>query len=170
MGSISKNIALLAIGFWLGCCVLFAAVVAPTLFNNDITQGLSREMAGAITGAILRRIYFISYICLGVSNFFLLAICFGEAKKVKGPRRALLFCIIALSLSAANQFLVTDQIQKAKVEMTNPGSNDVTVLKQKFDRWHQASTVVYSIAVGCGIIAAIFLLAPVATGKSRGGK
>jgi len=167
VGSFSKNVALLAIGFWLGCTILFAAVVAPTLFNKDVTLGMSVSMQGAIIGAILRRIYFLSYICIGVASSFLLVSSLREGKGASGPRRAFILCVFVLGLNAANDLWVLDRINKVKVQMANGG--DQAHLHQEFENWHKASTAIYGCAVLFGSVAAALLL-PSVSGRSRKSK
>ncbi len=168
MGSFSKNAALLTLGFWLGCAIMFAAVVAPALFNPDVASGLSRPMAGAISGAILRRIYVITYACGGLAIFFLLIASFGELKGAKGPRRALIFCVLLIGLNALNDLWIHDRINKIRVSMANPDTGKAETLREEFDRWHQVSTWVYGCAVLFGALAAISLLPGAAAGKSGG--
>jgi len=168
MGNFSKNIALLILGFWLGCAVLFAAVVAPTLFNPDVASGLTRSMAGAISGAILRRVFIITYICLGISLLFLLMASFGGVSK--GARRAFVLCILALGLNAINDLWILDRLNKIKLQKTNATETKVeTSLQKDFDYWHKISTGVYGGEVFFGALAAIFLL-PTGSGSGSGGK
>ncbi len=167
MGSISKNVALLTLGFWLGCAVLFAAVVAPTLFNPDVASGLTRNMAGAISGAILRRVFFITYICGGVAIFFLFLASLGGAGNVKGARRALVLCILMLGLNAINDLWILDRLNKLKLQKTNATGTKVETLQKDFDYWHKISIGVYGSAVFFGAMAAIFLLPAGSGGKSR---
>jgi hypothetical protein len=166
MGSFSKNIALLAIGLWLGAVALFAAVVAPTLFNTDVAF-LSRDMAGAISGAILRRIYLLTYLCIGLAAFFLTVCSFGEAKGARGPRRALLLCLLLLGLNAANDIWIHGHISRLRLQMANMEPGQAHGLKKQFDTWHKTSVWIYSSSLACGTLAALFLLPSVAGGKSR---
>ena len=157
--------ALLALGFWLGCALFFAAVVAPTLFNPDVVSGLSRSMAGAISGAILRWFFYITYICIGVSIFFLLIASFGNASK--GARRALVLCVLVLSLNAVNDLWLRDRLNKIKLQKTNASEAKAEVLQKDFDYWHNISVGVYGGAVFFGALSAIFLLP---AGAGSGGK
>ncbi|MBI4024795.1 MAG: DUF4149 domain-containing protein [Verrucomicrobia bacterium] len=167
MGNFSKNAALLALGLWLGCALLFAGVVAPTLFNPNVVSGLSASMAGAISGAILRRIYVITYAGAGVAAFFLLIACLGEAKGARGPRRALILCTLALAFNATNDLWIHDRINKARVEMGNTDGHRAEGLRATFNQWHKASRWVYGITVGCGALAAVLLLPPASPGKPK---
>ena len=178
MSSFSKNVALLLLGFWLGCSIFFVAVVAPTLFQKQeaheeephpgiVSGGLSTEMAGAISGSILRRIYLITYVAVGTATFFLLLASFGDAKWAKGPRRALVFCILVLGLNAANDLWIHDRINKIKLQMTNPDGSRKESFQQQFKQWHEASRWVYGAATLSGLLGAILLLPSVAGAKSK---
>ena len=166
MGSFSKNMALLLIGFWLGSAVLFAAVVAPTLFNPNVVSGLSPSMAGAISGAILRRIYLITYICIGTSTFFLIMASLGE-KDARGPRRALLLCILILGLNALSDLWILDRMNKVKLAKANAPFSEIGSLQKEFDRWHQISLWVYGGTILLGGLSAILLLPSVSGGRSK---
>jgi len=168
MSGFSKNVALLALGFWLGCAVWFTVAVAPTLTNPAVASGLSHSMADAISGAILRRIYLATYIGVGIAAFFLLIASFGEGKGAWGPRRALILCLLALGLNAMNDVLIHDWINKVKVEMANPKGNEMETLHRKLNQWHKASTWIYYGTMACGGLAAILLLPSGGRGKSRG--
>ncbi len=166
MGSFSKNLALLAIGFWLGCAILFSIVVAPTLFNQDVTLGLSDSMRGAIVGAILRRIYFITYICIGVGASFLLICVFREGKHASKPRWALILCALLLGLNFLSDRWVLPKINKLKIQMTN---SDQPQVHKEFQNWHKISTALFGSAIVCGAGAAAFLL-PSSSGRSKKSK
>lgn len=178
MGSFSKNVALFAIGFWLGCCVLFAVVVAPTVFypdgkNNEVhagtaTRSISKDVAGGITGKILKSVYLIGYISLGTATFFLLAASFGDPKISKGPRRALVLCVLALALNGASDWYISNKMNKIRIQQVNTDSSEVVALKKAFDQWHKASEIVYGGAVLCGLGAALFLLPAAHTSKAGG--
>lgn len=178
MGSFSKNVALLALGFWLGCVILFGAVVAPTIFSPDFTpgaepehtgvlSGLSHDVAGAIIGTILRRIYLITYGAIGVAVFFLLMASFGEAKGAKGPRRALVLCLFVLAFNALNDYWITHKMSKIRLQMVNNSKETKQMLKKDFDSWHKVSTRVYGTAVVFGLMATGLLLPSMAAGKSK---
>lgn len=192
MPSFSKNVALFTLSFWLGGVVLFAVVIAPILFNTNILGdsihsatgifsesrgsdlnygvlggGLSHNMAGAISGAILRRIYLITYLCVGIATVFLLIASLGEAKGAKGPRRALILCFLILGLNALNDRWILDRINKVKLEMANSPDIQALSLRKQFGRWHQISMWVYSGATLCGFVGVLFLLPSVAGGKSK---
>lgn len=165
MGSFFKNAALLALGFWLGCTVFFSAVVAPTLFNPEVTSGLSRSMAGAISGAILRRIHFITYACIGLSAFFLLLACLGEAKGAAGPRRALVLCLLILGLNTVHDRWILARMNKIKLEMSNaPTETAAATHRAQFNRWHQYSTWTFGAAMIFGTFS-VFSLLPSVTGS-----
>jgi len=177
MGSFSKNMALLALGFWLGCTIFFAAIVTPMLFNQGMEGplgGINRDVAGAIVGALLPQIFTLTYACIGVALLFLIMASISDAKGSKGPRRALIFCILVMSLNAVNHLWILEKVHMIKLKMVNPDGTKATNLKKEFDQWHTASTGVYSGAVVCGLIGALCLL-PAATpaksaGKSKSGK
>ncbi len=167
VGSFSKNVALLAIGFWLGCAVLFGAVVAPTLFNPDVASGLSSSMAGAITGAILRRIHLITYVSIGLATFFLLMCSFGEAKGARGPRWAVLLCLLVLALNAANAEWIHRHLNRIKVDLANAPKTEKAGFHREFMMWHKRSVWVYAATTACGALAAILLVPSVARGQGR---
>lgn len=167
MGSFSKNLALLALGFWLGAAVLFAAVVAPTVFNPEVASGLSRNMAAAITSAILRRVYLLTYVTVGIATFFLLVASFGDAKGARGPRRALILCFLVLGLNAVSDLWIVNHMNKIRVQMANAEDGNVANFKSEFDKWHKISTGVYGTAVVFGLVGALFLLPSVSAGKSQ---
>ena len=160
MAGLSKNLALLLLGFWLGCAVLFALIITPTLFNPEVASGLSKEMAGAIAGAILRRIYLITYVCIGLAAVFLFIAFLGEARAGKGLRYALGLCILVLALNAVSHLWILDKIYKIKLEINNSLGPDSVALSEKFKWWHKTSTIVYGSAVVCGALGAIALLLP----------
>ena len=174
MGSFSKNVALLVLGFWLGVVVLFAAVVAPTLFpkktvqseaeHMNVVSGLSKDVAGAIAGSILRKIYLITYGCSAVAGFFLFLAWFGESKGAAGPKRALVLTLILLGLNITNDLWLRDKMAKIKLAMAN--SPETPTLKVEFNRWHQVSMYVYGGTMLCGAIAA-FCLLPSFAGAGR---
>jgi hypothetical protein len=173
MGSFSKNMALLALGFWIGCAYLFAGVIAPMLFDQSIEGplgGLNRDVAGSIVTAILPRIYKLTYVCVGIAVLFLFMACFSEAKGAKGPRRALILCILLLGLNAANHLWILDKVHHIKLAMVNPDGTKSSTLKKEFDQWHTISTWTYGAAGICGIIAAACLLPAAVPAKSSGGK
>ena len=169
MGSFSKNVALVALGFWMGCAILFVAVVAPTIFNADVASGLSRDMAASISSAILRRVYTITYIVVGIAAFFLLMASFAD-RGARGPRRALILCLLILGVNAFSHLWVVDKMNKIRVQMANVEQGSVPALKETFNKWHKASEVIYGTAVAFGLLASALLLpGGVAgkTGKSR---
>ena len=179
MGSFSKNIALLALGFWLGCCILSAVVVAPTVFypngksSDDVHAAgttnsmISKEVAGSIMGKIFKRVYLIGYITLGTSIFFLLAASFGDPKIAKGPQRALVLCVLALGLNLASDWWISDQIYKVRSQIANADVSEGPRLKKTLDQWHEASKYVSGAAVLFGIGAAICLLPAAHGGGSK---
>ena len=166
MAPLSRNLALLALAFWLGVSVLFSAVVAPTLFDPDVTSGLSRDMAGAINTAVLRRVYLITYICGGLSAF-LLVVCFVlERGGSPAPKRAFVLCLLLLVCNAANDIWIHRHLSRIRLEMANSQAAHQGSLKARFDRWHKASVWVFSAGLGAGSLAILLLLAP---GKGGGG-
>ena len=167
MGGFYKNIALVALGFWLGCAILFVAVVAPVLFNPDVTSGLSREMAGAIAGAIIGRIYLITYICIGTSAFFILLALWSMG--FYGNKRLLytfILCLTVLGLNIASDLWIRPQLYKIRLEITN-STGSSTALQEKFKKWHTFSEWTYGAAVGCGLLGTILLIPSGWGGKTR---
>ena len=148
--------------------VFFAAVVAPALFDRNVAEGLSPAMAGAISGAILRHIYRITYATLGSALVFLFVAWIADFKGGKGVRRAFFLCALALGLNAAGHLWVLDRINEIKVRRENPGRAQAVDIQREFDRWHQISKSVYAAAAACGALAALSLLpAGAAVGKPR---
>jgi len=175
MNSFSKNTALLALGLWLGCAIFFPAVVVPTLFNLDGAEdnpggvvGLSRPMAGAINGHLLRKLYVITYVEISVAIFFLGVASFGQGGGI-WPRRALALCVLVLGLNALNDLWIHDRITKLQLGITNAPSGEAGALQKEFDLWHRASTGVYGGAVLVAGIAACCLI-PADTGGRSAGK
>lgn len=166
MDGFSKKLALLLLGLWLGGAIFFAAVVAPALFDHNVAEGLSPAMRGAISGAILRQIYRLTYVVLGSALFFLLIAWMAESKGGKGARRAFFLCALALGLNAASHLWVLDRINKVKVRRENPGAAQAADIEREFQRWHRISKGVYAAAAACGALAAIFLL-PAAAGAGK---
>ncbi len=158
MGAFSKNAALLALGLWLGCAIFFGAVAAPTIFNPDVAGGVDRGVLGAISGAMLRRVYFITYITIGIATFFLLIASIGESKGAKGTRWALVLCLLVLGINAISDLWIANKLNKLKMGMTNSHSSEATALKMEFDSWHARATWIYQAAVLCGGLGAILLL------------
>jgi hypothetical protein len=169
MGSFSKNVALLLLGFWLGCAIFLAFVVARgALFNPDVAIGLTPEMISSIIRAILRRTFLITYISIGISVLFLTMACLGEARGAKGPQRALMLCLIILSLNAVNDLWIMNQTNKVQLAMQNTlDTSKKDTLKLEFKKWHKISTSVFGTAVVLGTIAALCLLPSAAAPKGK---
>jgi hypothetical protein len=171
MGSFSKNLALLLIGVWLGMALFFGAAVAPTVFNNDVAVGISREMRGAITGSLIRLIFKATYIFLGGAIFFLMVTSFGESRGAKGPRRALLCCILALGLNALDHLWIAEKMTKLRLQIDNPNPGASTaVLQAEWDGWHKKSEYVYKGAVIFGFLGGLLLLPSAAPAKASKGR
>jgi hypothetical protein len=167
----TKNAALFALSALLGCLFFFMLVVDPTLSNPNVTgDGLSFGMHGAISGAIMRRVYPITYGAGGVAAFFLLLASFGSAPSVRGCRRALILTVLLLGCNAANDLYITKRIHKARLQLSNP--DQARPSREEYRRWQQASTVAFASTAACCLLGVIFLLpagsAPKAKGK--GGK
>lgn len=167
MAPLSRNLALFTLAFWLGVAVLFSAVVAPTLFDPDVASGLSRDMAGAINTALLRRVYLITYICGGLAAF-LLAVCWVlERGGSPSPKRAFGLCLLLLLGNVANDVGIHHRLSRIRVEMTNPTAHSLADLKASFDRWHKTSVWVFTASLAFGSLAILLLLPPGNSGGAR---
>jgi len=154
--------ALLAIGFWIGCATFFL-LVTQILFNPDIVVGVSREIAGSISAAVLRRVFWITYLTGGTALFFLIVASFSGGK---WPRRALALCVLLLGLNALNDLWILDRLNKIKLQKTNSG--ETPALKAQFELWHNISIGVYGAGMVMGGLAALCLLpAAGAPGKPK---
>lgn len=90
----------------------------------------------------------------------------GE-KGARGPRRALLLCILVLGLNALSDLWILDRINKVKLAKANAPASEIGSLQKEFDRWHQVSIWVYGGTVLLGGLSAIFLLPSVSGGRSK---
>jgi hypothetical protein len=154
MSSPSKNFALIGLSFWLGCMIFFWAVVAPTLFNPDVASGMGREVAGAVVGALLRRIYLLTYITMGLATLALIIAGLQEGKGVRSIRMALISSIAILALNGINDRGIHPKIHRIKLEIANAEDSKAKILQERFDQWHKASTWIYGASMICGLIAA----------------
>lgn len=167
MAPLSRNLTLLALAFWLGASVLFSAVVAPTLFDPDVASGLSRDMAGAINTAVLRRVYLITYICSGLAAFFLVVCSVIERGGSPTPKRAFALCLLLLACNAANDVWIHHHLSRLRVEMANSPLSHRPSLEGDFRRWHRASVWIFTAGLGAGSLAILLLLPPGGGGGSR---
>ncbi|MCC7519689.1 MAG: DUF4149 domain-containing protein [Verrucomicrobiae bacterium] len=160
MAPLSRNLALLCLAFWFGACLFFSAVVAPTLFDPDVASGLSRDMAGAINTAVLRRVYLITYICGGLSAFMLIVCWVLERGGSHAPKRAFFLCLLLLVGNAVNDVGIHRRLSRARVEMANCSPSRHAELKASFDRWHKGSVWIFTAGLAAGGLALLLLLPP----------
>lgn len=140
MITIVRFLEMLALGVWLGSMVFLAFGTAPVAFQVAPT----RELAGAIVGQSLTRLYILSYVCAAL---FLLGVVveqqltgksFGE---FAGP---IVLVVVMTLLIVANHQFIGVKLGELRGEMTAAfGSIDATpkdnVLRQTFGRLHGVS-------------------------------
>ena len=167
MAPLSRNLALVTLAFWLGASVLFSAVVAPSLFDPDVSSGLSRDMAGAINTAVLRRVYLVTYVCAALAAFLLVVCSVLERGGSPAPKRAFALCLLLLACNAANDVGIHRHLSRTRVDMANSGPRRQAELKADFDRWHRASVWVFTGGLAAGSLALLLLLPPSGGGAPR---
>ncbi len=138
----ARFLEMLSLGVWLGAIIFLAYGLAPVAFSVAPT----RELAGAIVGQSLTRLYVLSYICAAV---FLLGLVIEQQAGGTTPAKSawiiVLVIVMALLIVANHQF-VGAKLQSLRVEMKAAfGSIDATPkdnpLRQSFGRLHGVSTL-----------------------------
>lgn len=148
--AVVKDARVLVIALWVGACVLFAAVLAPVLFEVLPT----RELAGIVVNRVLR-ILNVSGLVAGAG--LLLSLWRGGQH-----RSAIVWRIEAASLAivvvtcAVNYFVIARRIAELRARMPVPidtlAADDA--MRVAFGNLHGWSILV----LGCGVVAGLVAL------------
>lgn len=133
---------MLALGVWLGSMVFLAIGVAPVAFQIAPT----RELAGAIVGQSLTRLYILSYVCAAL---FLLGVVVEQqltGKPFSEFTWPIILVVVMTLLIVANHQFAGVKLGELREEMKAAfGSIDATpkdnALRQSFGRLHGVSTL-----------------------------
>ena len=150
-----RYLYLLALVIWLGGMVIAGSIVAPTTFAVleawDAAQG--RMLAGQVFGGILGRFYLVSYATAAVMLLILtLQRVLGPRPKDYGIRVGLIGLMLGTMLYGG--LFLAPQIDQLQAEVAGP----MHLLPQTdhrraaFDRAHQLSTALFSVAMLGGLI------------------
>ena len=154
MDAVVKDARVVVIALWVGACVLFAAGLAPVLFEVLPT----RELAGVVVNRVLR-ILNVSGLVAGAG--LLLSLWRGGRH-----RSAFVWCVEAASLvivvvtCAVNHFVIARRTAELRAQMPTPidtlAADDA--LRVAFGSLHGWSILV----LGCGVVAGIVALVLIA--------
>lgn len=121
MQSTLKLILTLLIGFWLSASVFFSFVSAPALFQLAKKGTITREQAGDIAGAMLKRYFISGFLILLAAAVISGALAYGMSL----PRyaRSTIILAIAVLITAFSLFVWTPHVHKVREERrANPSS------------------------------------------------
>ena len=129
-----KLFLVLLLGGWLGASVFFSFIAAPVIFQLSKSQVISKEQAGDLASAMLKR-YFVCALVVFVAALVLSGLlAFGTAQ----PRfvRCAVIVSIALLLIAFDGFVWGPKVHTLREERrANPSAE----MDRKFGRAHALS-------------------------------
>jgi len=154
MDSIVKDARIVCIAVWVGACVLFAAGLAPVLFEVLPT----RELAGVVVNRVLR---LLNVGGLVVGFGLLLSLWSGGRHASAWRWRAEAASLVVVAVTCAvNHFIIARRIAELRAQMPTPidslAANDD--LRVAFGSLHGWSILV----LGCGMVAGIVALVLIA--------
>jgi len=150
-----RYLYLLALVIWLGGMVIAGLIVAPTTFGVleawDAAKG--RVLAGQVFGGVLGRFYLVAY-AAGVLMLLILTIqrVLGPRPKSYGIRVGLVGLMLGTMLYGG--MVLAPQIDQLQAEVAGPMNllPETDHRRVAFDRAHQLSTSLFSVAMLGGLI------------------
>jgi hypothetical protein len=133
---------LLVITVWLGACVFFAWIVAPTLWRE-----LPLDLAGTTIHKILSKFFPLNYICglIGFGCIIAFIVMTGSIPWLMG------LIILAMVFSALyNAIFLFPRAQSFQRELlTTPSEDSILNLREEYNRTFNASTYhIWGVTVG----------------------
>jgi len=149
-----RYLALTALVVWLGGMLIVGLIVAPSTFRvlQAADPATGRVLAGTLFGEILRQFHLLAYVCGGLMLACLVVLKFvGPPPRAFVPRLALVALMLALEVYAGVP--VTREINSLQSHVTGPinALPATDARRVRFDRLHQASTVLMTINMALGL-------------------
>jgi hypothetical protein len=150
-----RYLYLFALVIWLGGMVTAGLIVAPTTFGVleawDPAKG--RMLAGQVFGGILGRFYLVSYAAAGLMLLILtIQRVLGPRPKAYGIRVGLVGLMLGTMLYGG--LVLAPQIDRLQAEVAGPMNvlPETDHRRAAFDRAHQLSTALFSVAMLGGLV------------------
>ena len=150
-----RYLYLLALVIWLGGMVIAGLIVAPTTFGvleaADAVKG--RMLAGQVFGAVLGRFYLVSYAAAALMLLILTAQrVLGPRPKAYGIRVGVIGFMLGTMLYGG--LVLAPQIDQLQSEVAGPMNTlpETDHRRVAFDRAHQLSTALFSVAMLGGLV------------------
>ncbi len=140
---------------WLGGMAIAGFVVAPTTFGvlEAWDPSTGRVLAGAVFGAVLRRVYLIGYAAAGVMFLVLTAQrMLGPRPRHYGIRVGLLGLMLAFMFYTGSR--LAPRIDEIQQDVTGP-MNQLPAddgRRVEFDRLHMLSTTLATLTIVGGLV------------------
>jgi uncharacterized membrane protein len=150
MHAILRFLQALCLVLWLGGMIFFGSVVAPSAFEVLPT----RQLAGALVGATLYKLNYLSCILLAV--FLLLTLgAFAFESRPRSVRRQILAAAaaMALAISLYSWFGIDRHMHVLRTRMDpieTPAALDP--MRVEFDRLHRRSVTFFGLNIGLGLL------------------
>ncbi len=149
-----KDVRVVCVAVWVGACVLFAAGLAPVLFEVLPT----RELAGVVVNRVLRLLNVGGLI---VSLGLLLSLWSGGRHAAAKWWRAEAVSLVVVAVTCAvNHFVIARRIAELRAQMPTPidalaATDDLRVAFGSLHGWS-------ILVLGCGVVAGIVALVLIA--------
>jgi len=155
MTQLSKPAALALLWLWAGAALMLLVTTA-TLFNTDVLD--SRELSGAIAGAVLKRFFSASYYVLGACALISLLGWIADLKTRRKMELLFFLSLILLGANVVQDKIVRTRLVRIKLEIKNaPDPKRLAALQSEFNDWHRVSTSVFGGSLLLSLLGAGFV-------------